>query len=218
MSREEPELRIRPYRAEDRTAVRSIAFATGYMGEPVDWLWGDRETFADVITRYYTDREPESLLVGECDGTVVGYLSGCVDSRAAAGSAAREIGRIVRRGGFLRRGMAAFFWRSIFDLARDRSVRDDVLHDPRFPAHLHVDLLPEGRGRGLGRRLVHAWLGRLRERGVPGVHLGTFAENAGALRFFSGFGFAHHGTPLPVPGFRTRGGARMHVQWMVRSL
>ncbi len=59
---------------------------------------------------------------------------------------------------------------------------------------------------------------RFRERGVPGVHLGTFAENANALRFFTGCGFARHGAPLRVPGFRTRGGARMHVQWMVRSL
>jgi ribosomal protein S18 acetylase RimI-like enzyme len=218
MSRGEPDLRIRPYRSQDRTAVRHIAFATGYMGEPVDWLWGDRESFADVITKYYTDREPESLLVGECAGRVVGYLSGCVDSRAAAGSAAREIARVVRRGAFLRRGMASFFWRSILDLARDREVRDDVLRDTRFPAHLHVDLLPEGRGRGLGRRLMEAWLARLRERGVPGVHLGTFAENANALRFFGGCGFAPHGAPLRVPGFRTRGGARMHVQWMVRSL
>jgi ribosomal protein S18 acetylase RimI-like enzyme len=212
------EVRIRSYRATDRAAVRAIAFATGYMGEPVDWLWGDRESFADVITKYYTDREPESLLVGENDGTVVGYLSGCVESSAAAGSAGREIGRLVRRGVFLRPGLASFFWRSVLDLARDRAVREDVLCDPRFPAHLHVDLLPEGRGKGLGQRLVEAWLARLRERGVPGVHLGTFAENANALGFFARCGFARHGAPLRVPGFRTRAGARMHVQWMVRPL
>ena len=34
------------------------------MGEPIDWLWRDRESFADLITRYDTDREPESILLG----------------------------------------------------------------------------------------------------------------------------------------------------------
>jgi len=213
-----PEVRIRPYRPDDRAAVRAIAFATGFMGEPIDWLWGDPESFGDVITRYYTDQEPESLLVAEHAGAVVGYLSGCVDSAAAAGSAAREITRLARRGAFLRPGIASFFWRSVRDVARDREMRDDVMRDDRWPAHLHIDLLPAGRGKGLGGRLMEAWFARLRERGSPGVHLGTFAENANALRFFAACGFARHGAPMRAPGFRTRAGHRMHVQWMVRSL
>jgi ribosomal protein S18 acetylase RimI-like enzyme len=211
-------MQIRPYRPEDRAAVRAIAFATGFMGEPIDWLWGEPESFGDVITKYYTDQEPESLLVAEHAGAVVGYLSGCVDSATAAGSAGREITRLVRWGAFFRPSMAPFFWRSITDLAQDREVREEVLSDARWPAHLHIDLLPEGRGKGLGRQLMEAWLARLRESGSPGVHLGTFAENVNALRFFATCGFTRHGVPMRVPGFRTRAGDRMHVQWMVRSL
>jgi len=209
---------IRAYRGTDRAAVRSIAFATGYLGDPADWLWRDGESFADVFTRYYTDHEPHSLLVAEVAGTVVGYLSGCTDSSRAAGSAPREIWRLLRRGALLRPSIAGFSWRALMDLVRDRHVRDDVLRDPRWPAHLHIDLLPAGRGRGLGRRLIDAWFGRLREHGAPGVHVSTFAENTGALRFFTGCGFERHGGPIRVPGFRTRDGERMHVQWMVRSL
>jgi GNAT superfamily N-acetyltransferase len=212
------EVRVRPYRPEDRAAVRAIAFATGFMGEPIDWLWGDPETFGDVITKYYTDQEPESLLVAEHAGAVVGYLSGCVDSAAAAGSAGREITRLVGRGAFLRPSIASFFWRAMVDVASDREMREDVLSDARWPAHLHIDLLPAGRGKGLGRGLMDAWLIRLRERGSPGVHLGAFAENTLALRFFADCGFVPHGVPIRVPGFRTRTGDRMHVQWMVRSL
>ena len=88
------EFRIRAYRASDRAAVRSIVFATGFMGDPVDWLWGDPESFADLFTRYYTDREPESLFVAERDRTVVGYLSRSVDSGVSGGAAKREIGRL----------------------------------------------------------------------------------------------------------------------------
>jgi hypothetical protein len=65
---------------------------------------------------------------------------------------------------------------------------------------------------------MRAWLDRLRERGSPGVHLGTFAENHNGQAFFVSQGFTHHGDPQRVPGFRTREGARMHVQWMVQSL
>jgi GNAT superfamily N-acetyltransferase len=212
------QVEIRLYRREDRDGVRLIAFQTGYMGEPIDWYWRDQQTFADLITSYYTDREPESLFVAELDGTVMGYLTGCVDSRRAMGSATREIRRMIRRGAFFRPAIASFFWHSIFDLVQDRGVPDEMLIDPRWPAHLHIDLLPEIRGRGVGRRLMNRWFGRLRELGSPGVHLGTFAENRRAIAFFETCGLTRLGDAVAAPGFRTREGERMHAQWMVRTL
>jgi ribosomal protein S18 acetylase RimI-like enzyme len=208
---------IRAYQPHDRDAIRRIAFETGYMGESIAWLWRDRESFADLITRYYTDREPESSFVAERDGAVVGYLTGCVDSARARGSSTREIGRLLLRGALFAPGFGAFLGRAALDSLRDRSGAAEVLSDPRWPAHLHIDLLPEARGRGLGRRLMEQWLARLASLGSPGLHLGTFAENHAALRFFEGCGFARHGAPRLAPGFRTREGRRMHVQWMVRS-
>lgn len=213
------EAAIRAYEPDDRARIRHVCCETGYMGEPIDFLWSHRESFADLITRYYTDREPESLIVATVDGEVMGYLSGCVDSRRVRGATTRESFRLLRRGALLRPGMAPFLWRATFDLLRDpRPAPEEVLLDPRWPAHLHIDLLPEARGRGLGRRLMEAWLARLRELGSAGVHLGTFAENAAAIAFFEACGFARHGEPRLAPGFRTREGARMHVQWMTRSL
>ncbi|HVM98557.1 MAG TPA: GNAT family N-acetyltransferase [Candidatus Acidoferrales bacterium] len=209
---------IRPYAISDREAVRSICFATGFMGEPVDWLWRDGASFADLFTRYYTDREPESLWVAERDGKVVGYLSGCVDSKQSHGASAEVIRRVVLRGGLVRPGIARFLWRSTFDILRDRGAVEEDLGDPRFPAHLHINLLPMGRGIGLGRRLMNEWLDRLRTLGVPGVHLGTFAENRNGIAFFESSGFVRQGEPIKAPGFRTRDRRRMHVQWMARSV
>lgn len=212
------EFQIRAYEPHDRAAVRSICFETGYMGESIEWLWRDRESFADLITRYYTDREPESACVATRRGVVVGYLMGCADSARVRGSAVREMRRQLWHGAWARPGVAPFLWRAVLDVARDGGAPREALFDPRWPAHLHIDLLPEGRGRGLGRRLMDQWIGRLRARGSPGVHLGTFAENARAIRFFDSCGFARHGAPARAPGFRTREGDRMHVQWMVRTL
>ena len=211
------ELAIRAYRPGDREAIRRIAFETGYMGEPIAWLWRDPESFADLITRYYTDREPESIFVAERHGNVLGYLTGCVDSTRVRGAALREVRRLLARGALLAPGFGAFLARSVLDVLRDRGGPPEVLSDPRWPAHLHIDLLPEGRGRGLGRRLMEQWLARLRSLASPGLHLGTFAENHAAIRFFEGCGFARHGAPQRAPGFRTREGGRMHIQWMVRS-
>jgi ribosomal protein S18 acetylase RimI-like enzyme len=213
-----PEFQIRAYEPRDRAAVRSICFETGYMGDSIEWLWRDPEGFADLITRYYTDREPESTWVATRDGVVVGYLTGCVDTERTRGMAAREMRRQVLRGALVRPGVAGFVWRAILDAVRDGGAPEEVLFDPRWPAHLHIDLLPEGRGRGLGRRLMGCWFERLRARGARGVHLGTFAENTNAIRFFESCGFAPHGAPVLAPGFRTREGGRMHVQWMVRAV
>ncbi len=208
---------VRPYEARDREDVRAVCHLTGFMGEPVDWLWRDRESFADMFSGYYTDAEPRSAFVVDIDGTACGYLLGCVDSDKAW-DVGRVVARhVVRRGIALRPGTAGVVWRSVADLVRDRP-RIAEFEDPAYPAHLHIDLLPQARGQGAGRRLMKLWLDRLRELGVSGCHLGTFAENSGAIAFFEGVGFERHGAPMPVPGFRTRDGARMHEQIMVRSL
>ncbi len=41
-----------------------------------------------------------------------------------------------------------------------------------YPAHLHIDLLPETQGQGLGRGLMETLFAELTRRGVRGLHLG----------------------------------------------
>ncbi|VVM08278.1 hypothetical protein MAMC_02031 [Methylacidimicrobium cyclopophantes] len=73
---------IRFYRAEDREGVRRVCADTGFLGSPIDPVFEDRELFADYLTSYYTDKEPESTLVCEAEGRIVGYLTGCRNFRA----------------------------------------------------------------------------------------------------------------------------------------
>jgi len=218
-----PDVTIRPYRAEDRSQVRHICFVTGYMGDPVEWQWRDQSSFADMFSSYYTDVEPESAAVVEIDGRVAGYLLGCLDGQRAFDPARIALRHIVRRGIAFRPGTAGIVWRTAWDGARDlgtrRVRRDDLeLRDPRWPAHLHIDLLPAARGVGAGRRLITRWLDHLRVREIPGCHLTTFAENEPAIAFFRVMGFRLHGEPIPVPGLRTRTGERMHSQVLVIDL
>ncbi len=214
---------IRAYQAADRERVRHICHETGFMGEQAAWIWRDKESFADMFSGWYTDNEPQSAAVVTVDGVVSGYLLGCEDStRVASGGA--TIGRhIVRRGITFRAGTAGIIRRSFTDgigdaLFRHSDPRRLEFQDPRWPAHLHIDLLPAARGQGLGRQLIRRFFGQLTDHGITGCHLGTFAENHSGLAFFESVGFRRHHEPMLAPGFRTRAGERMHSQTMVIEL
>ena len=212
---------IRPYRGSDRSAVRKTCFLTGYMGEPANWIWRDQESFSDIFTGYWTDREPEHALVVELDGEVVGYLLGCMDSRRVW-----SVEKLVARHGFVRGiafrpGTSRMFWRMITDGIGDsikHRLPPPTYYDARWPAHLHIDLLPVCRHSGVGSALVGRWLDSLRLADVAGCHLQTMAENTSAIAFFERMGFAKLGGPDSAPGFRTRSGERMGVQLMVLAL
>ncbi|CUS15341.1 unnamed protein product [Tuber aestivum] len=70
---------------------------------------------------------------------------------------------------------------------------EDMLHSatshfiPRYPAHLHIDILPEFQGKGFGGKLMGRFLHRVRARdgdGACGVHLGMRQDNVAAGRFY----------------------------------
>jgi ribosomal protein S18 acetylase RimI-like enzyme len=218
--RTESDIVVRPYRPEDRAQVRHICHVTGYMGEPADWMWRDVESFADLFTAYYTDGEPESALVAEQDGVVAGYLLGCVDSRRAWSPGAVFGQHFLRRGIGFRPGTAGVVWRSFGDVVVDglrRRLPPVSLYDDRWPAHLHIDLLPSIRGRGVGAGLMRTWFAQLEASGVAGCYLETLGENHGAIAFFESMGFRRHGRPMSAPGLRSRSGERHTVQLMVHG-
>src|SRR3954469_23341139 len=67
---------IRSFQPEDRPRVRQLCCETGFLGNPVDPVFEDRELFADYLTAYYTDWEPESAWVLVVNGEIRGYLLG----------------------------------------------------------------------------------------------------------------------------------------------
>ena len=214
------EVIIRPYEPGDRAHVRHVCHVTGYMGEPVDWLWRDVDSFADLFTAYYTDDEPQSALVAESGGVVAGYLLGCVDSRRAWSPTIIFGRHLLRRGIGFRPGTARVVWRSLCDVIVDglhRRMPPVSVHDDRWPAHVHIDLLPSIRNQGVGADLMHRWLDTLRGSGVPGCHLETLGENHGGISFFESMGFRRHGEPALAPGLRSPTGKRHTIQLMVQT-
>lgn len=167
----------------------------------------------------YMDHEPESLFLAESDGELLGYLTGCVDTEAFPSEERRIADAIRTYRLVLRRRPALFFARSAFDAASAalrRAPSAGEIHDPRWPAHLHINVVPEARGTGAADGLMEHWFERLRSVGLPGCYLQTLVENTRAVRFFERMGFTPHGTTPPVPGLRYQG-KRVHQQTMVRN-
>ena len=61
------------------------------------------------------------------------------------------------------------------------------LHD--YPAHLHINIQDGFRGHGLGQDLVKTFCDRCVEAGVRGVHANVSADNPRGSHFFEQLGF-----------------------------
>jgi ribosomal protein S18 acetylase RimI-like enzyme len=179
---------VRPYEPPDRAAVREICRATAYGGKPLL----DPRLFTELMTRYYTDFAPEGLWVAERKGRVVGYLAGCFDEARLRRAMVRRIvpravAAALARGLLLRPELWQLLSALPRFLAAERHAREADLSG--YPAHLHINLMPAARGRGLGERLMAQLCAEAARRGLPGVHATVLAENRPARRFFEQLGF-----------------------------
>ncbi|MCX6356766.1 MAG: GNAT family N-acetyltransferase [Candidatus Aureabacteria bacterium] len=181
---------IRPYHTGDRGPVRRICADTALYGTPAAVFAGDVDLIVDGLLDYYILYEPESLFVAERSGTVVGYLSGCVDSRRHDRYlTTRIVPRLVLR--WLCRGdcLRAWSWQLMAALTSAGRQRLRHLSPVRdlYPAHCHINLDPEYRGGGIGAALWDAFRERLMALHVPGIHISSPTE--GGKRFFAKLGF-----------------------------
>lgn len=60
----------------------------------------------------------------------------------------------------------------------------------QYPAHLHIDLLPQLQGQGCGRKLMETLWNALSKKNIPGVHLGVSASNESAISFYEKMNFS----------------------------
>ena len=205
---------IRTYKPRDREAVRHICCETADAGQPVESFFRDREFIADLVTRYYTDFDSGHSWVAELDGQVVGYLTGCLDTqrqRRVTGwrIAPRALLAAVGRGVLTHRET----WRMISALTKTllRYGIPPAVPLDRFPAHVHVNLLPAARGHHAGRQLLEEFFRQTR----GGVHASVRADNESGCRFFERMGFAElHRAPmvLPVGGKQIQTAAVIYVR------
>ena len=183
---------IRPYESRDREAVRTLCCDTADAGKSVEHFFPDREIFADLVTRYYTDVEPSSSWVAECDGHLAGYLNGCLNTRAFERTMALRIlprlaAKAIFRGTLFRTQARRFLALNI--PLWMHPGKPDPTETQRYPAHFHINLAPAHRARHVGSALVETFLTHLQRASIPGVHANVREDNIRARAFFEHHGF-----------------------------
>jgi len=180
-------MRIRKYRPGDRSECYDVCVRTGQGGQDATGNYSDDDIIPDIFCGPYVDLEPGLAFVLDSGERVVGYALAAGDTRSF----------VERYRADVLPGFAARFGGSHEASADERGMIDLGLHPERmlipeldrFPAHLHIDLLPEAQGQGYGRHLIETLLDELAAQGVPGVHLEMDAANDGAGAFYARLGF-----------------------------
>ena len=181
---------IRSYRPSDRSTVRAICADTGFLGQPIDPVFEDRELFADYLTSYYTDVEPESTFVCELEGEVKGYVMGSRFPKQKKQFEKRLLPGLVLR------GLWRYFTRP-YNAASRRYVRwiltqarkENPYTPPDIP-HFHFNIRPEARSVAATREMVDVFLQYLYDQGEKQVYgqVVTYESRRGD-RMFARYGF-----------------------------
>nr|WP_292704619.1 GNAT family N-acetyltransferase [Microbacterium sp. 69-10] len=179
---------IRPYRPSDREAMYEVCVKTADVGRDATGLFRDDRLWGDIFAVPYVERHPDlAWVVESADGRTIGYVVSTDDTEAFETWFRDE------------------WWPGVADRyplsGESEPTRQDAMigfatrrapglaaHAAEYPAHLHIDLLPETQGQGLGRRLIETLFDELRRRGVAGLHLGMNPANAAAGAFYERLG------------------------------
>jgi ribosomal protein S18 acetylase RimI-like enzyme len=181
---------IRRYEDRDHDAVYEICLLTGNSGTDATGMYASDDLLSDIFAGPYVHIEPGLAFVVDNGARVVGYVMGTANTEQ-----------------FVRRCRAEWIpmMEGRYEEPPDlpETVDDKMLQlhfSPEkmlwsgldeYPAHLHIDLLPEYQGQGYGRRLVDRFFGAVASQGARGVHVSVSASNERAFGFYQRLGFTH---------------------------
>jgi ribosomal protein S18 acetylase RimI-like enzyme len=197
------DVRLRPCRPDDLDDLYRICLLTADNGADGTVLFRDPRLVGDVYAAPYAVLEASLATVAEDDAGVAGYILGAADTQTFNDRLARD----------WLPGLRQRYPEPSPDGSGEQSYQEHraltLIHHPevyapdpefvrRYPAHLHIDLLPRLQGRGVGRRLVQTLTAGLRARGCAGLHLNVGLANHRAAGFYQAVGF----TEIPAEGRR----------------
>jgi L-amino acid N-acyltransferase YncA len=182
------DFQVRKYCASDRDSVRALCCETGFLGSAIDPVFEDRGLFADFLTDYYLQHEPDSAFVLTKGDSLQGYILG---SRHPLRHQFQSLfqnfvygGKIIRRYfGYRPESRQYIHW------LISKAWRE-VPAAPRTIGHFHINLLPGAKSIQVTRQLLETYLRHQHDHGVKQVHaqIVTFDGRRG-FRLFERYGF-----------------------------
>ncbi|MGN6684798.1 MAG: GNAT family N-acetyltransferase [Devosia sp.] len=191
-----PPFVIRRAEPRDAEALYEICLLTADSGVDASALYSDRRMPGYIWAAPYGKFEPDFAFVLADGDRVVGYVVGTPDTVAFEARLERDWWPKVRQ------AVAGMTPQKPFDEGVLRRIAAPEKHDialSEYPAHLHINLLPEAQSGGWGRRMIDTELDALRRAGAKGVQLGVSPSNERAKGFYAHVGF----TDISGPGHVT---------------
>ncbi|MEW6653946.1 MAG: GNAT family N-acetyltransferase [Bacteroidota bacterium] len=180
-------LEIRPYKKSDLADMYSICIKTGDSGKDASKLYKDSLLLGHFYAAPYPVFHPELTFILAENDKPIGYIIGTNDSQSFYQITEKEWFPSLR---------------SKYPLPKENDISLDARiirlihngHVPKtellsYPAHLHIDILPEGQGKGMGRKLIEIFCKELLEMKVPALHLEVGKRNTNAIQFYEKAGF-----------------------------
>lgn len=178
---------IRPYKESDFFSLYEICLKTGDSGKDATGLFKDPTLLGNFYSAPYAVIHPELTFILAENDIPLGYILGTSDSQF-----------------FYHESEKKWFppLREKYSLPDENDTTPDARiirlihkgHVPRpellsYPAHLHIDILPEGQGQGMGKKLMETFINKLIEMKVPALHLEVGKKNINAIKFYEKIGF-----------------------------
>ena len=131
-----------------------------------------------MFCRYYLEKEPENCFVAvDENDKPIGYIYGSKHYDYYQDNFSEYINAVadIENRRFLSEALTEMY--------------DHAIYKKDYPAHLHIDILPDYQSKGIGSKLIKAFCDNLKEQDVKGVMLIVGSENEGARRFYERNGF-----------------------------
>lgn len=169
-------MKIRPYEQKDREAVRYICLnCDGPSTMPENTEHFILTTYCD----YYIEKEPDNCFVATDDSDkAIGYII-CTEDFDK----------------FIEIFRNEYITRIPEDDKQHRfyATASAVLqgkHKDEYPAHFHIDILPEYHRQGIGHKLTDTLKTHLKSKNVPGMMLCVSTVNLQGNSFYKKYGFS----------------------------
>src|SRR5262249_7294260 len=148
---------IRPYQAGDRDAVYDVCVRTGAAGQDARGQFSTDELLGDIYAGAYLCLEPEHSYVLDNGSRAVGYVIGTASTTGFVTAYTERWLPLMRQRYrpppdppvTAEEGKLAVLYTPEIMLVKELAP---------YPAHLHINLLPDYQGSGFGRKMMDTFL------------------------------------------------------------
>lgn len=128
-----------------------------------------------TFCNYYIEQEPNNCFVAANEQEAIGYII-CAENAGNWAKTFRE--QYVDR---LDNEDLKAFCRG--------TMNSPLQYASEYPAHLHIDILPEYQRIGIGSKLMDTLVQHLRGKRIPGLMLCVAPDNMKGRQFYNKYGF-----------------------------